>query len=78
MTDVSTIKSEAKATTEAAENAFLAKVFAAPEPQAPVRSDEEALEAAVGEQNSTEGEPEAEVEEKPKNVEKAQSDSEWE
>lgn len=78
MTDVSTIKSEAKATTEAAENAFLAKVFAAPEPEAPVRSDEEALEAAVGEQNSSEAEAEVDEKESPKKGEKAQSDSDWE
>jgi len=78
MTDVSTIKAEAKATTEAAENAFLAKVFAGPESDAPVRSDEEVLEDVVGEQNSAKGEPEAEVEEKPQKGEKAQSDSDWE
>jgi hypothetical protein len=77
-TDVSTIKAEAKASTEAAENAFLSKVFAAPEATAPSRSDEEVLDEAVGEQNSTEGEPEAEVEEKPKKGESAQSDSEYE
>jgi hypothetical protein len=74
------VKETAKATVEAADNAFLSKLFGndnpveeAPNEEAPAETVEEKAEV----EEATE-QPEAAAEEKPKKGDKAQSDSEWE
>jgi hypothetical protein len=74
------VKETAKATVEAADNAFLSKLFGSDKPteEAPkAEAPAEAVEEKAEVEEATE-QPEAAAEEKPKKGDKAQSDSEWE